>query len=271
VKTATTQPAAVTETTTTTDLAPTFEIVHRGILLADTRRSGKINADPNGYVYKGDVARVRGQLIAQWLHTGNYGATTWYRPWSESDDPLTVTVTPPIDWARRVRQTLHGAQGDWNELGPATDDDEGARLQAMFPAVAAKMRIGPRAHPKRLFDPGRTFFPRVSPSAWFETSVWHRHLADHVAGNWGSHGAFEEVTLSPEVVWTEHTQCEGRKNDIAIARGVGRVLSQFVLPEEAQRGFKRPEWFPNRKFHVECLTALSRDGNRTLLSIGSTD
>ncbi len=96
-------------------------------------------------------------------------------------------------------------------------------------------------------------------------------LLEHIGGNYGLEGAFDDTPLEPETAWTIGLQPIAVQNNVAIATGRGVVRSRFPLSEEQTAKMPAKPYMPRPTFEVHIVTMLSRAGNFTLMRVQTTD
>jgi hypothetical protein len=249
-----------------------FQILHRGIVLCDTRQEGTRHANPHGYIYKGDVARLSdGRLMARWAYTEPGHEMVWYALWAGPRvDPTTVLPQPPRNPRNVIKDTLTSWQGDVNILEVTREPKDRQEFRGRFPTVAEAIGLGPWEPPKgRRFDPGAV--------RWKKGRLGHeeiqRYIDDHCAGHWGLAGQF----ATPFSVWpdeeafTLHEKPDYIRSSLAVHEGRGVVLSRWILPDALQPFYPKLPYPPNRKTTIDITTCIGPPATETLCVIGYVD
>jgi hypothetical protein len=267
--------------TTTPDAptAPQFAIIERGVVLSDRRKAKR---DPQRYSKPvvGDVARLSdGRLIARFVRAGSDGTPLWqYIPYDPEVDVSTVYLPAPTDWGERLRSKTEQIRGGHHTLLERNEVLEVQRFRREFPSIAALPGLSGQLEAvvpyqsSRLFEPGSVLYPIATEGVSFNTEWWRHWVELHASGDWGVHGHHVDKRYTDEDLWTRDEMAQNVQNSIACGTRSGACLSRWILGEEAQVRWLKPQLSyselgerPTRC--VDIITAFLRGGARTLCTI----
>jgi hypothetical protein len=206
-----------------------FRIVARNAILSDCRWT-----TPLAPVITGTIGRL--------ASTGEL--------WARADSPgwMPFRWTPSHD-AREYRLVRAPEPGPWLESTFETGLDfslpepaEVAELKLFFqtwPHVAPLLKdLVKPVEAVPLFNLGRA---RISRLRLSDPPVdWGEFLGRHARGDWGLLGRFDDREISADEAWTLELQPQGMRNNFAVKRNRGRILSQHILSSVPCDSLGRP-------------------------------
>jgi hypothetical protein len=257
-----------TEPVTTEPAKPAlfkFEILYRGVTLADTRRTS-----PLAKVVSGDIARLSsGRMVARAHFTDGFAYETF--------DPMMGCDfgARPTSWESRFQRDIETLQSPSGVriLAPTSFALECAEFRSKYPGISSRLGLE-ASRPDQIFDPGPTSYPINPPHGIVCVDQIWKYLDQHAAGNWGNHGRMDFTPLTEEELWCIDMLDTNRRNAASVLTGSGPIQSEYTLPDELQSQYRTSlQIQPWRKESgVLKIWTLARGGqNKTIVKIGPSD